>query len=108
MERKSPTQARAVIQRIVDGRITFTPDGNGCVFTPKTWFSKRFAGVAGPRAKWVADRDLRGAEDLTPEDTNDADYGRLLERAEEREVRVKSPSRSVQPVRVSGRLRRAA
>jgi hypothetical protein len=91
MLRGSP-QARAVIQRVIDGRITFTPDGGGYVFTAKTRFSKLFSGVAIPKPAWLRDGDVRGTEHLTAEDTLDADYGRLLERAEKRVLGVASPT----------------
>jgi site-specific DNA recombinase len=87
--RASVTQGRAVIQRIVVGRIRFTPraangfemDG-GYDFEAQTRFDKLFAGVAAPQ---LADgRDLTGTEGITAADTWDADYARLLERAQKR------------------------
>jgi hypothetical protein len=82
--RGSPTQARAVIQRVIKGRITFTPDEAGYVFSAPTRFSKLFSGIVAPRPSWLPEGDVRGTEHLTPEDTFDADYGRLLDRAAKR------------------------
>ena len=44
--RQSTTQGRAVLQRVVDGRITFTPNGGGYTFEASTRFGKLFSGVA--------------------------------------------------------------
>ena len=87
--RGSTTQARAVLQRIVVGRITFTPHvasewemPGGYDFEARTRFDKLFAGVAAPV---LADgRDLTGTEGITRADTFDADYARILERAQKR------------------------
>ena len=82
--RGSTTQGRAVLQRVLDGRITFTPNGGGYVFSATTRFAKLFSGIVAPRPAWLKEGDVRGTEHLTPEDTFDADYGRLLDRAAER------------------------
>jgi DNA invertase Pin-like site-specific DNA recombinase len=84
--RQSTTQARAVLQRILSGRLQFTPreDGAGYWFTAPTRFDKLFAGVAAERPAFMrpaSDVPWEGAEHLTADDTFDADYGRLLERA---------------------------
>ena len=87
--RASITQGRAVLQRIVVGRIRFTPraaseyeEAGGYDFEAQTRFDKLFAGVAAPT---LADgRDLSGTEGVTAADTWDADYARLLERAQKR------------------------
>lgn len=78
--RQSTTQARAVVQRIVHGRITFTPraDGQGYDLAAPTRFDKLFTRVAAPRPSWLPTAD--GPSHLGPEDTYDADYGRVLER----------------------------
>jgi hypothetical protein len=52
----------------------------GTTFAP-TQFGRLFSGFATPLAPWMNDGDL-GHEHIGPEDTMDADYGRLLERAE--------------------------
>ena len=77
--RQSTTQARTVLQRVLRGRLTFTPraDGQGYDFEGPTRFDKLFTGVATPRPAVV---DKRGWEDMSPEDTFDGDYGRLLDR----------------------------
>ena len=74
------TQGRAVLQRVLQGRITFTPNGAGYTFTAPTRFDKLFTGIVSPRPAFVAAGDTRGLEHLTPGDTADQDYGDLLER----------------------------
>ena len=44
--RQSPTQGRAVLQRVLRGRITFTPKCGGYEFEAPTRFDKLFLGVA--------------------------------------------------------------
>ena len=39
------TQGRAVLQRVLRGRITFTPKGDGYEFEAPTRFDKLFTGV---------------------------------------------------------------
>jgi site-specific DNA recombinase len=77
--RQSTTQGRTVLQRILRGRITFTPraDGQGYDFTAPTRFDRLFTGVAVKRPAWVPDGPRPV---LRPEDTFDSDYGLLLER----------------------------
>jgi hypothetical protein len=77
--RGSVTQGRTVIQRVVDGRLTFVPreDGYGYDFTAKTRFDRVFAGcVIQVPANERRDDDLNVVFDAS--DTLDADYGRLL------------------------------
>ena len=77
--RQSPTQARAVLQRVLNGRLVFTPDGQGgYTFEAETRFDKLFAGIATPKPSHVKDGDTRGTEHIRPEDTLDGDYGRVL------------------------------
>jgi site-specific DNA recombinase len=90
--RSSTTQARTVIQRIVKGRIIFTPRvglvsgevGDGVAdaydFSASTRFDKLFTGLAMERPKGE-DEGFLGSEGIGPEDTFDGDYGRLLEAA---------------------------
>lgn len=78
--RQSVTQGRAVLQRILRGRITFTPSGDGYTFEAPTRFDKLFTGIAVERPAFV-EANTRGANHIGPEDTFDGDYGRLLERA---------------------------
>ncbi len=75
-----------MLQRVLRGRITFTPrdDRNGYDFTCPTRFDKLFSGVVSPRPTFLLKDDLRGTAGITPADTCDADYGRLLERAYDR------------------------
>jgi hypothetical protein len=50
--RQSPTQGRAVLQRVIDGRITFTPTAHGTYeFQATTRFDKLFSGVVAPTPK---------------------------------------------------------
>ena len=84
MLRGTTTQGRSVIQRIVHGRIVFTPRpadspfGPGYDFAAPTRFDKLFAGVVTPHPGRPV--STYGTEGIGPEDTHDADYGRLLER----------------------------
>jgi hypothetical protein len=86
--RASTTQARTVLQRILRGRLTFTPrfnevsgDVDGYDFEGPTRFDKLFTGIAVERPKDLDPNDLTGCENIGPEDTGDGDYGRLLEAA---------------------------
>jgi septal ring factor EnvC (AmiA/AmiB activator) len=79
--RQSVTQGRAVLQRVLDGRIVFTPDGPGYTFSAPTRFDKLFTGIATPRPAFIETGKLYGAENIRPDETLDADYGLLLERA---------------------------
>ena len=79
--RQSVTQGRSVIQRVLRGRLTFTPreDGQGYDFTGPTRFDKLFTGMVCERPAWLVPSDVRGTEGIGREDTFDGDYGRLLE-----------------------------
>jgi len=74
------TQARAVLQRVLDGRITFLPDGDGYRFSAQTRFDRLFAGIVAPRPSFVPN-SAEGTEHIGSADTHDLDYGLLLERA---------------------------
>jgi hypothetical protein len=78
--RQSTTQSRTVLQRLIDGRLTFTPreDGAGYDFSAPTRFDRLFTGVASPRPSVIAN-DGTGTEDDEATDTSDVDYGKLLE-----------------------------
>jgi len=87
--RGSTTQGRTVLQRILRGRLTFTPRQNlltgepdGYDFEGPTRFDKLFTGIAVETPAYIkASKTRRGFEDTTPEDTFDGDYGRLLDQA---------------------------
>ena len=81
--RQSTTQARTVLQRVLRGRVTFTPraDGQGYDFEGPTRFDRLFSGIVAKRPAWIAEGDGQGTEHIRPEDTPDLDYGELLERA---------------------------
>jgi DNA invertase Pin-like site-specific DNA recombinase len=93
--RASTTQGRTVLQRILRGRLTFTPRRNpvsdeidGYDFSGPTRFDKLFTGLAVETPAWVKNDSPTGCEGIGPEDTFDGDYGRLLDRAYERSVKV--------------------
>ena len=88
--RQSTTQGRTVLQRVLRGRLIFTPrvDGLGYDFEGPTRFDKLFTGIAvgstatrADRPSFVEPGDVTGTEGITSDDTWDGDYGRLLERA---------------------------
>ncbi len=84
--RASTTQGRTVLQRVLRGRLTFTPraDGDaGYDFTAPTRFDRLFAGIVAPSHPRCARHTAAQTawKHLRPEDTFDADYGRLLENA---------------------------
>ena len=92
--RGSTTQGRAVLQRVLRGRITFTPNAEGYTFEAPTRFDKLFAGVVCEQRlpPFVRPEDTRGAEQIGPEDTFDGDYGRLLERVYKKGWRARQDS----------------
>ena len=81
-----------MLQRVLRGRIVFTPKGDGYEFAAPTRFDKLFSGVVVERPKFIKPGN-RGAEHIGPEDTFDGDYGRLLEQFYVK--RVASPTGSV-------------
>ena len=83
--RASTTQGRSVLQRILIGRLTFTPRRNeisaevdGYDFEGPTRFDALFTGIALERPKGVDPVDIVA---LTGHLPYDEDYGRLLDRA---------------------------
>jgi len=101
--RPSTTQARAVIQRLVAGRITFTPVGDCYEFDAPTRVDKLFSGIVLSKAVWQRSAG-KGIEKIRPEDVTgpdyyaEADYGAVLERAA-RQVALKGvrPQRDSNP-----------
>ena len=91
--RGSVTQARTVLQRVVDGRVTFSPYPGrmGASFEAPTRFSALFAGIVVADValpSFVERGDRRGRESLDREQrTIEADYEELLRRAESKGVR---------------------
>ena len=84
--RQSTTTGRAVLQRIIRGRITCTPPGQGYTFEAPTRFDGLFSGIVVPRSHWGNGPQWSGTEHIRPEDVgyggeNDVDYGRLLDEA---------------------------
>ena len=101
--RSSTTQGRTVLQRILRGRLTFTPraDGRGYDFTGPTRFDKLFTGIAHSLKitggeelvhgrDWVFCRtgDAAALDAFVNRDALEDDYGRLLDRAYESSVKV--------------------
>ena len=58
-------------------------DGRGYDFTAPARFDRLFTGIAVTRPAFISQAH-DGTEHITPEDTFDGDYGRLLERAHRR------------------------
>ena len=87
--RGSMPQARAVLQRVLQGRITFTPAGTGYTFEAATRLNGCLQ-VSRHRARRLCRRPTR-QRTLVRRDTFDGDYGRLLERAASRGKGVTSP-----------------
>lgn len=75
--RQSVTQGRAVLQRILRGRIVFTPREGGYDFHCETRYDKLFTGLVVVRPKWMPEGS---GPAFSPEDTWDSDYGRILVR----------------------------
>jgi site-specific DNA recombinase len=95
--RSSPTQGRAVLQRVLAGRIVFTPlaDGSGYEFEAPTRFHKLFAGMV---AEVASAPDMLSHAGLGVELLdNDADYERLLRAAEKECVKGWRPRRDSNP-----------
>jgi site-specific DNA recombinase len=85
--RASTTQGRTVLQRILRGRLTFTPrlnpvsgEPDGYDFEGPTRFDKLFSGIAVERPTSLASSDI-ASEHYGADETFDGDYGRLLEAA---------------------------
>jgi len=71
-----------VLQRILKDRLVFTPseDRKSYRFEAPTRFDRLFAGIVSKRPTWIPE-GTEGTDHIGPEDTFDADYGRLLEKA---------------------------
>jgi hypothetical protein len=97
----------AVLQRILRGRLVFRPHINpisgeidGYDFRGLTRFDKLFTGLAVERPAGLVRGDTTGCEDIGPEDTFDGDYGRLLDRAYEKLMKVLASPTGIAPFRV--------
>ena len=73
------------------GRITFTPKCGGYEFEAPTRFDKLFLSVA-VEISTKREVSYEGTEHIGPEDTFDADYGRLLEAVQNRGKGLASPT----------------
>jgi hypothetical protein len=60
------TQGRAVLQRVLQRCIVFTPGRIGHTFSAPTRFDKLFAGEATPGPAWLPHDDPRGTEHIRP------------------------------------------
>ena len=99
--RGSVTQGRMVLEKVLSGRIVFTPraDGLGYDFAANTQFEKLFTGIAHgitipgfTSRDWVFCPDgVEDPNDFINRDVAEADYGKLLEAALHR-ARVSSPT----------------
>jgi hypothetical protein len=75
--RQSTTTGRTTLQRILRGRLTFTPRVNhfgevdGYDFSGPTRFDKLFTGIAVERPKTLDPGDRTGTAGIGPEDTFD-------------------------------------
>ncbi|MGH9140611.1 MAG: hypothetical protein ACRD2I_05660 [Vicinamibacterales bacterium] len=98
--RSSTTQGRTVLQRILRGRLTFTPraDGRGYDFSAPTRFDRLFTGIACEVPAYIKAKAKRRCEFTEREDTFDGDYGRLLEGAYESSVKVLASPTGFEPV----------
>jgi hypothetical protein len=67
-----------VLQRVLRGRIVFTPRGEGYDFHCETRYDKLFTSLVVERPKWMPEG---GSQAFSPEDTWESDYGSLLEMA---------------------------
>lgn len=83
--RKNVQTGRAVLDRVLAGRIVFEPTGVGYEFECPTRYDKLFTGMVVPRSVWLA--KVPGAEQLGPEDVyyraedTGLDFGEVLRRA---------------------------
>jgi hypothetical protein len=96
--RQSVTTGRAVLDRVLNGRIVFHPVGVGYEFTAPTRYDRLFSGLVVPRSVW-AQPPAKGTEGIGPADVyyggeDDVDYGRILEKATRRLNRVEVASQS--------------
>lgn len=108
--RGSVDQARAVLQRVLHGRLTFAPRGDGGYdFSGPTRFDKLFTGILVKAPEW-----MRGDERLRLADDNEAEYAQLLEmvfnnhNGKSNGKGVASPGKLNQLNRVGGPVHRAA
>ena len=64
--RQSPTQARAVLQRVLVGWVTFTPDGrSGYAFAAPTRYDRLFTG-SSRHDRRLSQRELQGGNTCSP------------------------------------------
>jgi len=85
---------------VLRGRITFTPKCGGYEFEAPTRFDELFLGVGVETEMEVG---YAGTERIGPDDTFDADYGRLLEAVQNRGKGLASPREFI-PLTVAGEV----
>jgi site-specific DNA recombinase len=97
--RGSVTQGRLVLERVLAGRIVFTPTAkrDGYTFTAPTRFDKLFSGLAVPCPAMWRDADATGTEGIRTDETWDGDYERLLEKAHATLMGGNQPKRLASP-----------
>jgi hypothetical protein len=88
--RSSVTQSRAVLQRVLRGRIVFTPSGQDYTFEAPTRFDKLFAGVVFPPKP--ASETVGTKSTWRDGGEFDGDYGRLLEAVQKSGKWLASPT----------------
>lgn len=95
MLRGSVATGRAVLDRVLDGRIVFTPVGTAAYeFEAPTRYDRLFSGLVVPKSVWTV--ETPGAETMRPEDVyyageKDTDFGEVFRRAANRKG-VTSPT----------------
>ena len=63
-----------MLQRVLRGRIVFTPCGEGYTFEAPTRFDELLSGIAVPRPAYVG-ASTKGTEHITAEETFDGTSG---------------------------------
>lgn len=91
--RQSTTTGRAVLQKILRGRLTFTPHVNevsgeidGYEFEGETRFDQLFVGITVERPRNLDPNDRTGTEHITERDTWEARLNALMADTREKDV----------------------
>ena len=94
--RQTTQTGRAVLDRVLNGRIVFTPMGPAYEFEAPTRYDRLFSGLVVPQSAWTLPA-APGAEGIGPDDVyyrgeRDADFGEMLRRVVEKMNRIKVAS----------------